>query len=98
MIITELLEKNAALYGGDAALVEVNPALRGDGGKRWQEYSLIEQGNDPRYRRELTWAEFDARANRIANFLICRGVKKGDKVALLLMNCLEWLPVYFGAL
>ncbi len=98
MIITELLEKNAALYGGDAALVEVNPALRGDEGKRWQEYSLIEQGNDPRYRRELTWAEFDARANRIANFLICRGVKKGDKVALLLMNCLEWLPIYFGIL
>ena len=98
MIITELLEKNAALYGGDAALVEVNPALRGDEGKRWQEYNLIEQGNDPRYRRELTWAEFDARANRIANFLICRGVKKGDKVALLLMNCLEWLPVYFGIL
>ena len=27
-----------------------------------------------------------------------RGVKKGDKVAILLMNCLEWLPIYFGIL
>ena len=25
-------------------------------------------------------------------------LKKGDKVAILLMNCLEWLPIYFGIL
>ena len=25
-------------------------------------------------------------------------MKKGDKVAILLMNCLEWLPIYFGIL
>ena len=30
--------------------------------------------------------------------LIKRGIKKGDKVAILLMNCLEWLPIYFGIL
>ena len=30
--------------------------------------------------------------------LISRGIKKGDKVAILLMNCLEWLPIYFGIL
>jgi len=29
---------------------------------------------------------------------LSRGLKKGDKVAILLMNCLEWLPVYFGIL
>ena len=38
------------------------------------------------------------KANRFANLLMTRGVKKGDKVAILLMNCLEWLPVYFGIL
>ena len=27
-----------------------------------------------------------------------RGVKKGDKVGILMMNCLEWLPIYFGIL
>ena len=24
------------------------------------------------------------------------GLKKGDKVAILMMNGLEWLPIYFG--
>ena len=47
---------------------------------------------------ELTWGEFDRKANRLANFLLSRGVRKGDKVAILLMNCLEWLPIYFGIL
>ena len=46
----------------------------------------------------MTWREFDVKANRFANLLLTRGVKKGDKVAILLMNCLEWLPVYFGVL
>ena len=26
------------------------------------------------------------------------GLKKGDKVAILMMNGLEWLPIYFGIL
>ena len=98
MIITELLENNAKNLEGEVALVELNPALRPKTESNWQEFKLIEGGTDPRDRRELTWGEFDARANRIANFLISRGVKKGDKVALLLMNCLEWLPIYFGIL
>ena len=25
-------------------------------------------------------------------------IKKGDKVAILMYNCLEWLPIYFGIL
>ncbi len=50
------------------------------------------------YRREITWGVFDEKANRVANMLLSRGVKKGDKVAILLMNCLEWLPIYFGIL
>ena len=33
-----------------------------------------------------------------SNLLLERGVQKGDKVAILLMNCLEWLPIYFGIL
>ncbi len=97
MIITDLLERNAKEAGGEVALVELNPALR-PGNESWKEFSLIEEGRDPRARREMTWGEFDARANRIANLLISEGVKKGDKVALLLMNCLEWLPAYFGIL
>ena len=41
---------------------------------------------------------FDEKANRLANLLLARGIKKGDKVGILLMNCLEWLPIYFGIL
>ena len=48
--------------------------------------------------REITWRVFDEKANRFANLLLSRGIKKGDKVAILLMNCLEWLPIYFGVL
>ena len=50
------------------------------------------------YRREITWHVFNEKANRVANLLISRGVRKGDKVAILMMNCLEWLPIYFGIL
>lgn len=62
------------------------------------EVSLIERDPAAGTRRQITWKEFDDCANRFANFLLSRGIKKGDKIAILLMNCLEWLPVYFGVL
>ncbi|MEE0981642.1 MAG: class I adenylate-forming enzyme family protein, partial [Acutalibacteraceae bacterium] len=51
---------------------------------------------DEAYRREITWKDFNKKANRFANLLMTRGIKKGDKVSILMMNCLEWLPIYFG--
>lgn len=98
MVITDLLEKNAKLYPNDVALVEINPANQPDMNTTWREFSLIESTPGEKYRREMTWKEFDTKANRFANLLLTRGVKKGDKVAVLLMNCLEWLPIYFGIL
>ena len=98
MIITEVLEKNAKLYPHEVSLVEINPAVRPDPTITWREYSLIETAPGEKYRREMTWKEFDIKANRFANLLLTRGIKKGDKVAILLMNCLEWLPIYFGIL
>ena len=58
----------------------------------WREYELIESNPDRISRREITWRQFDDPANRFANLLLTRGIGKGDKVAILLMNCLEWLP------
>ena len=78
MIITEILARNARLYGDEEALVEREPAKN--------------------LRRAITWKEFDDLANKVANALIAKGVKKGDKVIHLMMNCLEWLPAYFGIL
>jgi acyl-CoA synthetase (AMP-forming)/AMP-acid ligase II len=62
------------------------------------ETSLIEREPAVNSRREITWLQFEHMANRFANALLARGVKKGDRVVLLMMNCLEWLPIYFGTL
>ena len=98
MPITDLLEKNSKLYGDDVALVELNPEIKEIRRVTWKEYDLMEPTPASDFRREITWRVFDEKANRFANLLLSRGVKKGDKVAILLMNCLEWLPIYFGAL
>jgi len=99
MLITEYLERNARLYGMETALVEINPSEERDNAVTWRDYNLIEIANpDAPYRREISWQDFDRRANRFANLLLSRGVKKGTKVAILMMNCLEWLPIYFGIL
>ena len=98
MPITELLTRNAELYGDEIALVEVNPEITEKKRITWKEYELIESDPTCHYRREISWRVFDEKANRFANMLLSRGVKKGDKVGILLMNCLEWLPIYFGIL
>ncbi|MCU0598875.1 MAG: AMP-binding protein [Desulfobacterales bacterium] len=78
MQITEILARNARIYGNEIALVEREPAAQ--------------------KRLEITWEEFYHQSNKLANFLISKGIQKGDRIVLLLMNCLEWLPVYFGIL
>ena len=98
MPITEILEKNCRLYGDDVCLVEINPEMPETRRVTWKEYELIEPMRAPYYRREITWNVFNEKANRFANLLLERGVQKGDKVAILLMNGLEWLPIYFGIL
>lgn len=99
MVITDFLEKNARLYGDESALVEINPSEERDRAVTWRDFSLIENTRpDLPYRREITWGQFDKKANRFANLLLSRGMKKGQKVGILLMNCLEWLPIYFGIL
>ena len=98
MPITDFLERNARLYPNDVSLVEINPANQPDKNVSWREYNLIETTTGAKYRREMTWKEFDVKANRFANLLLTRGIRRGDKVAILLMNCLEWLPIYFGIL
>ncbi|MBW1732033.1 MAG: AMP-binding protein [Deltaproteobacteria bacterium] len=78
MIITEILARNARMYGDEIALIEREPAKN--------------------KRVEITWKAFDEMANQVATTLIQKGIKKGDKVIHLMVNCLEWLPFYFGIL
>lgn len=76
MIISEMLARNACLFPGDVALIELTP----DEGKR----------------KEISWQEFNNRANKIANALRDRGIGKGDKVIQLMRNSINWLETYFG--
>ena len=98
MPITDLLERNSKLYGNEVALVEIDPQVTEMQRVTWKEYELVQPTQSEFYRREITWSVFDEKANRVANLLLSRGIKKGQKCAILLMNCLEWLPIYFGIL
>lgn len=98
MPIVDILRDNVKKYGDDVCLVEVNPEIKEPSHVNWKEFGLTESAHSPYYRREITWNVFDEKANRFANLLLSRGVKKEDKVGILLMNCLEWLPIYFGIL
>ncbi len=98
MPITDYLERNHMLYGNETALIELNPEQKDTRRVTWKEYSLIQPTQTASYRREISWQVFDEKANRFANMLLGRGIQKGDKVAILMMNCLEWLPIYFGVL
>ena len=98
MTIVDMLRKNAELYPNEVALVEVNPQRHENRHITWREYELVETTDDEPFRREMTWQVFDEKANRFANLLLSRGIRKDDKVAVLLYNCIEWLPIYFGVL
>ena len=78
MLITEILARNARMYGDEIALVEREPECH--------------------RRRELSWQAFYHLASQVAQMLIRMGVEKGDRVVLLMTNCIEWLPIYFGIL
>ena len=98
MPITALLEANSIKYGNDICLVEINPEVKEQRRVTWKEYELMEPNPVTHYRREISWHVFNEKANRFANLLLERGIEKGDKIGILLMNCLEWLPIYFGIL
>ncbi len=44
----------------------------------------------------LTYTEFNRRVNRVANGLLSAGLRKGDRVAALLFNSVEFMEVYFA--
>ena len=96
--ITEILERNAREWPADVALVEINPQELESRHTTWREFSLMQPSGDNPFRSDITWREFDEQANCFANLLISRGYKRGAKIAILLMNGLEWLPIYFGIL
>ena len=86
ILITNYLKNNAEKYSKEEAIV-------------FLQKKDIDQNDKNKYSRlSLTWQEFYDMSNRISNLLIEIGIKKGDKIAIVLKNCLEWLPIYFGIL
>lgn len=86
MLVTKILKKNSILYKNEVALVSVNS------------YD-IKPFDDTSYadnRFSITWYEFNTKANQVANYYNGIGIGRGNKVGIMMMNCLEWLPIYFG--
>jgi acyl-CoA synthetase (AMP-forming)/AMP-acid ligase II len=44
--------------------------------------------------RAMTFRQWDERARRLANAFLGLGLYKGDRVAILAYNCVEWLEIY----
>jgi len=59
---------------------------------KWQPNKLALICGDKR----LSWLEFNERINRVANALIDRGIRKGDKVSALTTNMSEMVEIIFG--
>jgi len=45
---------------------------------------------------QYTYAQFNTRVNLLANALLNLGIQRGDKVSLLMMNCVEIMEGYFA--
>lgn len=60
--------------------------------------ALVERDPAQARRTELTWNQFACNANRLSQALLARGITRGERVVLLMTNCLDWLPIYFGIL
>jgi len=81
MPITDILSKNAELYGDDICLTEINPELVDKLDINWREFALVETAHNNQFRKEMTWRTFDERANQFAHFLLSRGVSATTKSA-----------------
>src|SRR3954454_3037674 len=48
--------------------------------------------------QQITFAEWDARSNQVARWLVDHGVEKQDRVALYMDSdhCLQWITAYAG--
>jgi len=71
-----------------AAWLNLGEILRVNAGKHPDKLALKDA------RRQLTFAEYDRRSCRLANGLLGLGLKKGDRVAVISHNCLEFMELY----
>ena len=65
-------------------------------GKRGHTNPNLEAIVDVATARRLTYAQVDRRANKVANAMLNLGIKKGDRVAILMMNSVEYFESFMG--
>ncbi|MCW5656984.1 MAG: AMP-binding protein [Burkholderiaceae bacterium] len=83
--------------GGTTNIV-LNCIDRHRGTPVWSQPFLVWEGEDPRARRTLSYAEFDAEVCRLAGALETLGVQRGDRVGLYMPNLPETFVAFFAAL
>ncbi len=71
-------------------LVKLNAAKFGDN------IALIQPNDEAAGFKTLTYKSFNEKVNQLANFLSLKGVKRTDKIAILLQNCIEFIISYFA--
>ena len=76
--------------------IHIGEMLARNGRMYPHDIALVERIPAEKKRTTITWREFDERANRFANVLLSKGIKKGDRVNHLMNNSIDWLIVYFG--
>ena len=72
------------------------PLLMGDGLRRNASKLPVKIAARDR-RREITYAQLNARVNQLAHGLLGMGVRKGDSVAIMVGNRIEHLDIIFAA-
>lgn len=68
--------------------------------KKWSFYAPEKTAiiyYDGKEEKKITYKELNERVNRVANYMLSKGIKKGDRVSVLLFNCNEFLEIYFAA-
>jgi fatty-acyl-CoA synthase len=65
----------------------------GDWIRKWsqlspQKVAIIDDGH------EISYKELNQRSNQVANFLLQKDLRKGDRVGVLLYNCHEYIAIY----
>src|SRR5689334_10506284 len=85
-------DETAATPEGNARMLNLSILLE-DSARNFPERAAVVLGE-----RRLTYAQVDAAANQVANLLVSRGVRPGDKVALSCPNLPYFPVVYYGIL
>jgi len=78
------------------SFINIGEMLARNGRMVAEEIALVERNPADGLRREISWQEFDRLVNCFANFLLERGIGKGDRVVHLMHNSIDWLIAYFG--